>query len=85
MAQGASDAFYQNQSQAVAATLFEHTCMLDIDCQPSTCRNTGIVCTIGKDLKFFFRMKYALLISCYNYRKFASSVEVWGLCYFVLC
>lgn len=47
MAQGAADAFYQNQGQAAASTLFEHSCKLDIDCQPSTCRNTGIVCTIG--------------------------------------
>ena len=44
----ASDAFYQNQAQSASSTLFEHSCKLNIDSQPSTCRNTGIVCTIGK-------------------------------------
>ncbi|CAK8697399.1 unnamed protein product [Clavelina lepadiformis] len=45
-----SDAFYQLQQQGrsqKATTLLEHLCMLNIESQPSTCRNTSIVCTIG--------------------------------------
>uniref|UniRef100_H2ZLQ3 Pyruvate kinase n=1 Tax=Ciona savignyi TaxID=51511 RepID=H2ZLQ3_CIOSA len=45
-----SDAFYQNQQQAksqAAVNLLQHSCNLNIDTEPSTCRNTSIVCTIG--------------------------------------
>nr|XP_002129546.2 pyruvate kinase PKM [Ciona intestinalis] len=46
-----TDAFYQNQQQQgqsqTAVTLLQHSCELNIDSEPSTCRNTSIVCTIG--------------------------------------
>ena len=39
---------HQQLHAAMATTRLEHLCALNIDSEPSTCRMTGIVCTIGR-------------------------------------
>lgn len=74
------DSFIQRQQldASMADTFLEHLCLLDIDQEPITARNTSIICTIGECCRHWF-LASSLFSGNYDINGMGTGEEGGGL------